>query len=134
LEIISSHTYTVYAIGSLAFLMLVQLLIADFVGIRAKHIPGSIIPSDHSNFLFRASRVVANTNESIAIYILATIFCVLSNASPEATAFTAWAFVFARLCYAVCYYSDLRIMRSVIFGLSLLTIVAQLVIGLWEWF
>ena len=71
MDIISSYTYTVYAIGSLAFLMLVQLLIADVVGIASKHIPGSLVPSDHSSFLFRSSRVVANTNESIAIFILA---------------------------------------------------------------
>ena len=134
MDIITSYTYTVYAIASLASLMLVQLLIADIVGIRLKHIPGSTIPSDHNNFLFRASRVVTNTNETIAIYILAIVVCVFSNASPQITAFISWAFVIARLCYALCYYCNLKILRSVIFGISLLALIALLVTGISTWF
>ena len=133
MDIISSYTYTVYAIGSLAFLMLVQLLIADVVGIASKHIPGSLVPSDHSNFLFRSSRVVANTNESIAIFILAIMFCVFSNVSPQTSAFISWVFVIARLFYAICYYCNLKIMRSIIFGVSVLALLALLVTGLSAW-
>jgi len=118
MEIINSYTYTVYA-----------LLIADFVGIRLKHIPGSTIPSDHSNFLFRASRVVADTNETIAIFILAIIFCVFSSASPQSVAFISWIFFILRFCYAVCYYCNLKILRSVVFGISLLALIALIVIG-----
>jgi len=133
MDIVTSYAHTVYAIGSLAFLMLVQLLIADVIGIRSKHVPGSSIPSDHNNLLFRASRVVANANETIGIYILATAFCVLSNVSPQTTALLSWAFVIARLCYAACYYCNLKILRSVIFGISLLVLLAQLVVGLLAW-
>ena len=133
MDIISTYTYTITAIGSLAFLMLVQFLIADIAGIRSKHLPGSTVSVDHKDFLFRATRSVANTNESIAIFILAIIFCILSNASPLATSYAAWAFVIARFFYALCYYFNIKIMRSIIFGISLLALTALLIIGLLVW-
>ena len=59
MEMAQTYAATVTSFGALALLMLVQLLIADFIGIRARHIPGSGVTPDHSNVLFRASRTVA---------------------------------------------------------------------------
>lgn len=73
MDLTQTYSMTIAALGSVAVLMLCQLLIADVVGLRTKHVPGSQVPTDHDNLLFRASRVVANTNESIAIFILAVI-------------------------------------------------------------
>lgn len=114
----------------MALLMFVQLLVADVVGIRAKHMPGSSVPADHDNLLFRATRVVANCNESIVIFALAMAYCLLSRASPDFTSYAAWGYVVSRLGYALCYYFDFRTPRSVVFGISLLMIAALLVIGL----
>ncbi|MEM6605819.1 MAG: MAPEG family protein [Pseudomonadota bacterium] len=133
MELIETYTTTIAALGSLAALMFGQLLIADVVGLRSKHIPGSQVPSDHGNPLFRASRTVANTNESIAIFILATAFCLLSGSSPSATGYSAWAFVIARFSYAVCYYLNWQLPRSAMFGLSLAALAALLVNGFLVW-
>jgi uncharacterized MAPEG superfamily protein len=109
--------------------MLIQLLIADITGIKSKHIPGAGVPSDHGNFLFRSTRAVANTNESIAVFIVAVLFCIHSNADPAYTAYASWAFVTLRVVYAFCYYANLQILRSVTFGLSFLCLFVLLFIG-----
>ncbi len=129
MELIQEYSHTVSALGGMALLLLVQLLIADIIGIRRRHTPGSPVAADHSNLLFRASRAVANTNESIAVFILAVLFCILSQASPAYTAYAAWGFVLSRAIYAVLYYGNLQTPRSVLFGVSILFIVALLILG-----
>ncbi|MEZ5570379.1 MAG: MAPEG family protein [Halioglobus sp.] len=124
---------TVLALGAMAALMLVQLIVADVVGIRSKHSPGSAVPADHANLLFRSTRTVANTNESVAIFVLATLFCIYSSASPSYTAYAAWSFVASRAVYAVCYYGNLQLLRSVTFGIALLCLLALMAIGLSVW-
>ncbi|GJL66561.1 MAG: hypothetical protein NPIRA05_15320 [Nitrospirales bacterium] len=120
---------TILAFGAMALLMFVQLLIADVVGIKSKHIPGGAVPVDHKQLLFRTTRTVANTNESVAIFVLASLFCILMEASPAYTGYAAWAFVTARLVYALLYYSNIQLWRSVSFGISLLSLLALLLIG-----
>ncbi len=120
---------TILAMGVLAVLMLTQLLVADAVGIKAKHSPGSTVIPNHDDFLFRSTRTVANTNESIAIFLLASIFCIFSQANPTHTAIASWGFVASRAIYAACYYLDFRLLRSTSFGISLLFLVALLVVG-----
>lgn len=120
---------TILSLGVLASLMLVQFLIADVVGIRSKHIPGTAVPSDHNLILFRATRMVANTNETIGIFIIAVLFCIYSNANPAHLAYACWTFVAARTVYIVCYLGDLRILRSCVFVVCLLSLIAILVIG-----
>ena len=123
------YELTIYAIGALALLLLFQLLVADVVGILSKHTPGSTIAGGHSDLLFRVSRTVANSNESIAIFVLAALFCILSGASPTYTAYGAWGFVLSRVLYAIFYYSNLQILRSTIFGISLLCLLGLLLTG-----
>lgn len=120
---------TFMALGAMALLMFVQLVFADLVGIKFKHLPGAAIPADHGKLLFRAARTVANTNESIAIFVLAVLFCIFSEAAANHTAYAAWAFVSARLLYALCYYGNVQLLRSVVFGISLLCLLALVVIG-----
>ena len=134
MDLAQTYPMTVAALGALAVLMFCQLLVADVVGLRSKHIPGSPVPADHDNPLFRTSRTVTNTNESIAIFILAILFCMLSGAPAGTTAYAAWAFVIARFLYAVCYYSNLQLLRSTMFGISLIALAALLVIGCSVWF
>ncbi|GAB5453084.1 MAG: hypothetical protein Hals2KO_34120 [Halioglobus sp.] len=129
MELAQIYGSTFQALGAMALLMLLQVLVADVVGIRARHTPGSLVTANHDDLLFRTSRTVANTNETIAIFLLATLFCVLTSASPAYTAYAAWAFVTCRALYACCYYANLQIARSTVFGLALLCLAALLVIG-----
>lgn len=133
MDIAQTYSTTIAALGSMAVLMFCQLLIADVIGIRSRHVPGSQVPADHDNALFRASRTVANTNESIAVFILAAVFCMLSGASGSATGYAAWTFVVARFFYALCYYSNWQVPRSVMFGVSLMAIVALIILGFSTW-
>jgi len=68
------------ALGGMAFLMLIQILVVDRLRMGAKHVPGTPIDADQESLLLRASRTVANTNESIAAFILVVVFCVLADA------------------------------------------------------
>ena len=133
MEIAQSYSMTVLALGVLAVVMYCQLLVADVIGLRSGHIPGALVPVDHENPLFRATRTVANTNESIAIFILAILFCAMSGAPAAATAYAAWSFVIERILYAVCYYSNLKLLRSSVFVISLVALAALLVIGSSVW-
>ncbi|MEM7358368.1 MAG: MAPEG family protein [Pseudomonadota bacterium] len=129
MEIFDAYHQTVLAIGVMAALLLSQLIIADVVGIKAKHKPGMPVNADHGNLLFRASRVVGNANDSVAVFILAVAFCILSGASPVYTAYAAWTYVILRILYAVCYYANVQTMRSAIFGISLVSLLALIGIG-----
>ena len=126
---LEAYTAAISALGAMALLMFVQVIVVDVVGLRAKHSPGSAVEADHGNILFRVSRTVANTNESIAVFILALLFCVLSGASPAYTGYAAWAYVIARILFALCYYTNQQTLRSVCFGLSLFSLASLLVTG-----
>ena len=127
--LLTTYASAVGALGYVAALMMVQLLVADVLGIRHKHTPGSTVPADHANILFRATRAVGNMNESIGIFICALLFCVLGSASPGLTANAAWGYAIARTLYLVCYYANLQIPRSICFGLSLLALAVMLYAG-----
>lgn len=123
------YSSAITALGTLSVVMLVQLLIADVTGIRQRHTPGSPVDADHNSILFRVTRTVANTNESIAIFICALLFCMLVAAHPTYTGYAAWTFVIARIVYAGCYYSNQQLLRSSVFGLSLLALAGLMVLG-----
>ena len=120
---------SIYAVGAVAALALIQLLVADVIGITRKHVPGTSVQGDHSSLLFRVTRTVANTNESIAIFVCALLFCILSSASPTYTAYAAWTYVCARTLYAFCYYANLQTARSICFGVVALSLFALILIG-----
>lgn len=129
-SILDLYELTIYSWAALGTLLLAQLLIADVLSIKAKHVPGTAPEQSHDNALFRASRVVGNTNESLGIYLVLVLFCVFNGASAEYTAWLSWSYVTLRAAYAVCYYLKLAIMRSIIFGLTLLVLVGMLVVGI----
>ena len=133
MELMKVYSTTIAAFGAMAFLMLCQVVVADVIALREKHLPGSQIPSDHNNLLFRVSRTVANTNETVAIFAFSALFCVLSGVSASTAAYASWAYVVARFLYAVCYYLNLQLLRSAMFGVSLFSIAALLVAGASKW-
>ncbi len=123
------YSSSIAALGVFTLLMLLQILAADVVGIMRKHPPGTPVAADHGNALFRVVRTVANTNESVAVFLGGLLFCVLSSASPQYTAYAAWAYVLARAFYTICYYANLQVLRSIGFGFSLLALAALLIVG-----
>ena len=116
------YTSTVFAMLATAALFLVQLLVLDVTGIKTRHVPGTPIPADHTSFLFRAMRAHANTNESVAVFILLTVVAIFTSASPIWANACAWLYVAARLGHMLCYYADLRIARSVAFAVGLIAL------------
>lgn len=111
---------------ALAILLLAQILVADVAGIRARHVPGTPVTGGHDDFLFRATRTHANTNEVLGLFLLLLVVAIVAGADPRWSAAAAWGFVAARAGYAVCYYADWRTARSVVFGAGLLAQAALL--------
>ncbi|MGH8455256.1 MAG: MAPEG family protein [Nevskiales bacterium] len=127
------YVLTIWAMGATAGLFLVQILVVDVAGMKARHRPGTPVAVDHSNFLFRATRAHANTNEGIAGFILLALFGVLSAASPTWLNLLAWVYVAARAGHMTCYYANLPTLRSTSFGFGLAALFGMLVVGLLPW-
>lgn len=126
LQWLTNYQPLICAMAVMAGLMILQLLIADFVGIRAKHKPGATIEADHAVFLFRASRALANTNESIAIFILLATSGILAQAHSGWLCGTAWIYVAGRIGHMLMYYANQSMLRSVFFGVSVIGLILML--------
>ncbi len=68
----------VFPAGVIALPMFMQVLVVDVLGMRAKHLLGTPVGASHASSIFHVSRSVANTNETIAVFILALMFGVLA--------------------------------------------------------
>ncbi len=134
MEYLSAYNFTIIAMGSIGLLLLLQLIIFDVVAIKAKHTPGSSIQVDHSNFIFRAYRAHANTNESIAIFILFALFGMLSSASPMWLNIFSGTYLLGRLGHMLCYYAGFSDARSICFGISTVGLLGMFGVGLTAWF
>jgi uncharacterized MAPEG superfamily protein len=124
------YSPTIWALGATGGLLLAQLVVADVTGIRAGHVPGTPVASDPGSFLFRAVRAHANTNESVAVFILLTMFGILAMVSPLTLNVLSWVYVAARVAHMAFYYAGIALLRSVAFGISLLALLGMLVLGL----
>ena len=120
---------TIWAMGATGGLLLVQILVLDVAGIQARHPPGTPVAADHSNFLFRATRAHANTNESIAVFILLALVGVLFGSAAGWLNTLSWVYVGARLAHMLCYYAGLQIPRSVAFAVGVLALLGMGVVG-----
>ncbi len=125
---LAPYAPTVLAMLATAALLLVQLLVLDLASIKAKHVPGTPVQTDHASFLFRATRTHANTNESVAAFVLLAVLAIFSSASPMWANAFAWLYVAGRLGHMFCYYADLRIARSISFGVSLIALFSLLLV------
>jgi uncharacterized MAPEG superfamily protein len=133
-QIVSGYTSLVVAMGSMALLFLLQLLVLDVAGITARHVPGTPVPSDHKLFLFRATRAHANTNESVVVFVMVALFGMFSAAVPAWLSTAAWVYVAARVGHMLCYYLDWRAARSASFAVGLLALWAMLIVSALPWF
>ena len=118
------------ALIALGGLLIIQVLVNDVVGIVKKKTPGTIAKEDHATILFRAERVVANTNEVLGAFVILLLACVLASANPDLTGYAAWAFVGTRIIFSICYYANWQTARSASFGASLLSILALFLIAI----
>ena len=113
---------------SILSLLLIQLLIADLLGIRQRHQPGTAVTPDQGPF-FRVTRTLANTNESVAIFLLAAVFGVLAGASPVLMNIGSLIYLAGRVGHMICYYAAWGLPRSISFGVSLLGVALMLFAG-----
>ena len=114
----------------LAAAYLVQTIVADVAGIRAHHVPGMPVTGGHDDFFFRAARAQANTNESLALFLLLTLAAMLLGANGWLTSALVWVFVIARVVHMLAYYADQRTLRSAASGVGFLCLVGLFVVAL----
>lgn len=126
MELMDVYGMALWSGLALGLLMLLQVVVADFAGILAGHKPGMPVAADTASFHFRAARTVANSNESVAIFVLFLLLGVLLSADPQWLNYATAAFFICRAVYALFYYTGFAIGRSVVFGVSLLALAAML--------
>ena len=131
--VLSTYTPTVLATGITGGLLLLQLLIVDVAGIFSRHIPGTSVQAEHENFLFRATRAHANTNESVSSFMLLVLFAVVSSASPTWLNNLSVLYVVGRIGHMCFYYANMKLLRSVSFAVSLLALFGILGLGCVAW-
>jgi uncharacterized MAPEG superfamily protein len=119
-EFLQAYQTVVAAYAALGALVLVQVFVADAALMRAGHVPGTPVGGGHNDFLFRATRAHANTNENLALFLVASLAAILSAATPRWCGILAWGFVAARLVHMLAYYGDVRLLRSAAFSVGLL--------------
>ncbi|ASP38557.1 hypothetical protein CHH28_07660 [Bacterioplanes sanyensis] len=124
---------TVLMLGLSGLLFFIQLMVADVVGILSGHTPGALVEQNHQRLLFRASRVIANSNESIGIFILFVLFGFLTSAAPEWMNRGAVVYFVGRLGHMGCYYLNLAIARSIAFAVSCVGLVILFAAGMYAW-
>ena len=132
-ELVTDYSLTIISLAALAGLMIVQALVADAVAIKLKHPPGVPVDADHASFLFRAVRAQGNMNENIGLLLLLVLLGLLSGADPLWFNRLTCAYVVTRFVYAGCYYTDARTLRSTVFALSLVIMIAMLVMAVLPW-
>ena len=122
------YTSALNALVLLAVLSLVQLLVADVAGLRSKHTPGTAVRGGHDDFLFRAVRAHANTNESLAAFVLAAFAAIALAVDPVWVGRLVWGFVLARVLHMAAYYADQRNLRSGAFVVGLVCMIGLIVL------
>lgn len=110
---------SVWALCCTGLLILIQLIIADVAGIKAKHRPGMPMEADARRFVFRAMCAHANTNESVACFMLFVVAGILANADSLWLNSFAWLYVGCRVAHMLFYYWHIPWLRSLSFGISL---------------
>lgn len=133
MEFIEPYNITVLVAGLTGLVLFLQLIFLDVVAIKVKHTPGHPVAADHSNFLFRASRTLSNTNESVAIFILFAFFAVLSSANPQWLNASASVYLAGRIAHMLFYYLNIGMFRSISFAISLMGLAAMFIVGALSW-
>lgn len=120
-------------IGLVGLLQFIQLLVADAAGIGSKKTPGFPVQPDHNSFAFRSERAFLNTNESVTIFLLFTLFSILSAANPYWLNTLSVIYALSRLLHMLFYYFDVRLARSGVFVVSLIALAGLFIVGAAQW-
>jgi len=118
-EALLAYQSTFVACVVLAGLILIQVLVADLVSIKARHVPGMPVTDGHASFHFRAVRAIGNTNETLGLFLLLAALAVVLGASARWTAILAWVYVAGRAGHMTFYYARIGWARSTAFSISL---------------
>lgn len=129
-EPFAAYDSAVLALGLLGLLYVVQLVVADVVGIRRRHTPGTPVAGGHEDLLFRVNRAHANTTESIGAVVLIAGFAMLRGGDAALVNGGAWTLLACRGVHTLAYYLDLRPLRSIAFGLGLVSLLVVFMAGL----
>ena len=113
------------ALGAAGGLLVLQLLVADIAGIKAGHTPGMAVNAGHDSFFFRATRALANMNESIAIFIIFAVVGMLSGSNPVWLGRWAGLYIAARTAYMLCYWFNIKLARSAFFAVAFVGLVGM---------
>ena len=124
---IDPYVLTIWCLVWLGGLLVVQLVVADVVGLRKGHIPGTAVTTSHNDFHFRAVRAHANANESLGAFIILAGCAVALQADPQWTNLSAVLYAGARTLHTLVYWAGLSKIRSVAFGLSLVGLLGLLI-------
>lgn len=133
MEFIEPYKLTVLVLGLSGFMFWLQLVVTDAVGIATKHTPGYSIEQNHESFLFRSGRVFSNSNETVGILILFVLFAILSSANAAWLNGLSLAYLGGRVGHMICYYANLKTLRSVSFVISFISLLGMFVVGLLGW-
>lgn len=117
---------TLAALAAMGGLLLIQLSVADFFGIRERHPAGHPVTPDPAKIFFRTTRAAANTNESIAVFILLALAGILIAANAVFLNGFAWLYVAGRIAHMIAYYANQARLRSAFFGVAVLGLVGML--------
>ena len=112
------YSPSITAYVALSTLLLVQMIVGDVAGIRAGHVPGMPVTTGHGDFHFRATRALANTNESLPTFLLLSLAAMFLGASPSWTNGLVIVFVAGRAAHMLAYYADVRLLRSAMFAVG----------------
>ncbi|EGQ8047273.1 MAPEG family protein [Vibrio parahaemolyticus] len=133
MELVAQYGTSVLVLGLSGMLFFVQLLVADVVGIKKGHIPGTAVTDGHESFLFRSNRAFANSNETVGILILFTLFAILSSANPVWVNNLSIVYFIGRVGHMVFYYANFQLMRSVFFVVSAIGLLGIFITGIMRW-
>lgn len=130
LELDSAYLPSLWAMLASGLLIWLQLIIADLAAIKAAHPPGKPIEPNPKTFVFRAARAHANSNESVACFILFIVTGIFAHADSLWLNCFAWLYITSRVSHMTCYYLQQSILRSISFGLSLVALLGLLLIDI----
>jgi len=130
MELFAPYKITLLVAGLTGLMMLIQIIVADIAAIKARHTPGYPIKPDHASFLFRATRALANTNESIAVFILLLFFGVFSASNALYMNIFSSVYLASRIAHMCFYYGNFKLARSISFPLSLIGLFGMFITGL----
>lgn len=133
-EWLGSYEISILILGLTGALSLLQLLAFDVMAIKLKHPPGYPIESSHKNLLFRLFRAHANTNETLGAMILLFLFALFSQADPTWVNRLMLAYFCSRILHMIFYYAAKPLLRGIVFGVSIISLLGLFLVGIMTWF